>query len=109
MFQFMIFPNFPLTFSIANWSHKVDQTKMDRWVETAFNAWAIYSNLKFKRVYDTAADIILAFGSQFHGDRYPFDGPGNVLAHAFYPYEENSYGGKEILRFLKVFFYYFRL
>lgn len=82
--------------SIANWSQKVDQEKMEKWVEIAFHAWAQYSRLKFKRVYDTSADIIIAFGSQFHGDRYPFDGPGNVLAHAFYPYEENAYGGEEI-------------
>lgn len=68
---------------------------MDKWVEMAFEAWALYSRLKFKRVYDSSADIIIAFGSQFHGDRYPFDGPGNILAHAFYPYEENAYGGKK--------------
>jgi Matrixin len=69
---------------------------MDRWVEVAFHAWAIYSGLKFKRVYDTSADIIIGFGVRVHGDPYPFDGPGNILAHAFYPYEENNFGGKEI-------------
>lgn len=66
---------------------------MVKWVGQAFDAWALYSRLKFKRVFDSSADIIIAFGSSYHGDRYPFDGPGNILAHAFYPYEENSFGG----------------
>lgn len=66
---------------------------MVQWVEQAFHAWALYSRLKFKRSFDTSADIIIAFGSYYHGDRYPFDGPGNILAHAFYPYEENAFGG----------------
>lgn len=66
---------------------------MEEAAEKAFEAWAKYSRLKFKRVYDPSADIIIAFGSYYHGDRYPFDGRGNILAHAFYPYEEKSFGG----------------
>lgn len=80
-------------FSIANWSYKVPEEKMVKWVEQSFHAWAQYSRLRFKRVFDSSADIIIAFGSYYHGDRYPFDGPGNILAHAFYPYEENAFGG----------------
>lgn len=72
----------------------MNEEDMTKWVKMAFNAWALYSRLKFKQVFDPSADIIIAFGSQYHGDRYPFDGPGNILAHAFYPYEENAFGGK---------------
>lgn len=59
----------------------------------AFQIWSKYSKLRFVRSYDPNADIIVAFGSSYHGDMFPFDGPGNVLAHAFYPFEMMSFGG----------------
>lgn len=31
------------------------------------------------------ADIIVRFEKQKHGDIAPFDGPGEVLAHTYYP------------------------
>lgn len=62
-------------------------------MDQAFKIWSKYSNLRFERVYQPDADIIVAFGSGYHGDAFPFDGPGSVLAHAFYPYEMTSYGG----------------
>lgn len=71
----------------------MNETEMTVALEKAFHAWSQYSRLIFKRVYDSSADIIIAFGSHYHGDRHPFDGPGNILAHAFYPYEENAFGG----------------
>ncbi|XP_058812024.1 matrix metalloproteinase-2-like [Topomyia yanbarensis] len=82
-----------ITYFIANWSSKVGEDSVALFMERAFGEWAKYSNLRFVRVYDPSADIIVGFGSGHHGDNYPFDGPGNILAHAFYPYEMNAYGG----------------
>lgn len=82
-----------ITYFIANWSPKVGEEKVAAGMRSAFDLWSKYSNLRFVRVYDPDADIIVAFGSGYHGDRFPFDGPGSVLAHAFYPYEMSTYGG----------------
>ncbi|XP_055375270.1 matrix metalloproteinase-2-like [Condylostylus longicornis] len=82
-----------IKYFIANWSPKIGQNQVIRDMKRVFDIWASYSNLKFKMVNDNSADIIIAFGSRYHGDNYPFDGPGNILAHAFYPYEMQSYGG----------------
>lgn len=59
----------------------------------AFDVWSRYSGLQFERVFQPDADIIVAFGSGYHGDYFPFDGPGSILAHAFFPYEMSSLGG----------------
>lgn len=79
--------------SISNWSPKVGEQKVTDGMEEAFEIWSRYSGLKFRRVFQPDADIIVAFGSGYHGDYFPFDGPGNVLAHAFYPYELTHFGG----------------
>lgn len=59
----------------------------------AFDLWSKYSGLRFERTFQPEADIIVAFGSGYHGDAFPFDGPGSILAHAFFPYELTHLGG----------------
>ena len=54
-------------------------------IREAFDLWAAVTPLTFTEVYGTNADIIIHFGEREHGDGYPFDGVGGVLAHAFYP------------------------
>lgn len=55
-------------------------------VEQAFALWAAYTPLRFRRVALSAGpEIIIRFVTGDHGDGNPFDGPGSVLAHAYYP------------------------
>ncbi|XP_033231407.1 matrix metalloproteinase-2-like isoform X2 [Belonocnema kinseyi] len=80
-------------FSIANWSPKLKERAVIDEMQRAFDAWSDYSRLNFRSVTNPNADIIISFGQGSHGDGYPFDGPGNILAHAFFPYELGSFGG----------------
>ena len=56
-------------------------------VERAFQVWASYANVTFSagQVQGAVRSIDILFASGAHGDAYPFDGPGGVLAHTFYP------------------------
>ena len=61
-------------------------------IERAFREWARYANVSFAPGV-SAADprtIALLFAHGAHGDAYPFDGPGGVLAHTFYPAPPNA-------------------
>ncbi|CAK7324717.1 unnamed protein product [Dovyalis caffra] len=52
----------------------------------AFQKWSDVSQFTFQEATDGAsADIVIEFYSGDHGDNDPFDGRGNILAHAFYP------------------------
>ena len=52
----------------------------------ALNVWERHTLLSFTETYDDEhADIQVFFFSKYHGDGYPFDGQGSVLAHAFFP------------------------
>lgn len=47
--------------------------------------WTDASTLTLTEVKTPNADILIGFDTLDHGDGSSFDGPGGVLAHAFYP------------------------
>src|SRR5438128_68724 len=59
----------------------------------ALKLWSDVSQLTFTETRKSDADIIVSFRSGPHGDDYPFDGPGNILAHAFFPVRGSKIAG----------------
>ncbi|XP_054830434.1 collagenase 3-like [Eublepharis macularius] len=88
--KYTLFPGMPkwnkksLTYRINNYTPDLPRTKVDSAIAKAFTVWSDVTPLKFTKI-TRPADIEIRFGSRAHGDRYPFDGKGGVLAHAFAP------------------------
>ncbi|KAG5684905.1 hypothetical protein PVAND_014115 [Polypedilum vanderplanki] len=78
--------NTNLTWSFVNQTMtNIDAGMARRIFHEALAIWSKDSKLNFREVYDPNADIQIMFAQEDHGDGFRFDGPGNVLAHAFYP------------------------
>jgi predicted Zn-dependent protease len=75
-----------ITYFFKNGTDKIAGDHERDLVSAAFALWAAKTPLTFREV-DNAndADIVILWASGEHGDGDPFDGPGNVLAHASYP------------------------
>jgi len=55
-------------------------------IHYALTEWQSCLNITFSETVKIEdADIKISFFSKKDGGRFPFDGPGNALAHAFYP------------------------
>ncbi|XP_005998660.1 collagenase 3-like [Latimeria chalumnae] len=74
-----------LTYRILNYTPDLAPADVDRQIQKAFQVWSDVTPLTFTRIYDGTADIMISFGTRFHGDFFPFDGPHGTLAHAFAP------------------------
>ncbi|KAJ8394694.1 hypothetical protein AAFF_G00042940 [Aldrovandia affinis] len=89
--QYSTFPGKPrwptnkLTYRIENYTPDLSMSEVDTAIVKALQVWARVTPLRFTRIYSGTADIRISFVRQAHGDNNPFDGPGNILAHAYSP------------------------
>ncbi|XP_037361615.1 stromelysin-2 [Talpa occidentalis] len=89
--HFSTFPGSPkwrktdLTYRIVNYTPDLSRDAIDSAIEKALRVWEEVTPLTFTRIYEGEADIMITFAVREHGDFIPFDGPGQVLAHAFAP------------------------
>ena len=80
-----------LKYAFVQLTQKLPADSVKAEIVRAFSEWAKYAKLTFTPTTDFAAprSLNVLFASGDHGDGYPFDGPGGVLAHTFYPYPLN--------------------
>ncbi|XP_004709062.1 interstitial collagenase [Echinops telfairi] len=77
--------NTSLTYRIENYTPDLPRAVVDRAMEKAFQLWSNASPLRFTKLSEGQADIMISFVWGDHRDNSPFDGPGGNLAHAFQP------------------------
>ncbi|PVD32788.1 hypothetical protein C0Q70_08234 [Pomacea canaliculata] len=75
-----------LSWKLTKTTNKLSNEDQRRVMHEAFNVWSQTAPLTFREVRSNDnADIVILFGRNNHGDSYPFDGRGKVLAHAYGP------------------------
>jgi len=81
-----------LTYYFGSLTGKVPAATVESEIERALNTWTANLNVTFSpsTVSSVARSVYIEFASGAHGDAYPFDGPGGILAHTFYPVPINA-------------------
>jgi hypothetical protein len=76
-----------LQYVIESLPPNLDAASAQAQIVKAFGQWASYVNVTFTEggSADTPRTVAILTAAYAHGDGYPFDGPGGVLAHTFYP------------------------
>ena len=66
---------------------KLPASEVQAAVIRAFHAWSSVTNVEFTPAMSLTAarTVMVEFASGAHGDSYPFDSAGQILAHTFYP------------------------
>ena len=81
-----------LSYYFGNLTTKVPAATVQAEILRAFAAWSSKIDVTFQPAAspNLPRSISISFASGAHGDAYPFDGPGRMLGHTFYPAPINS-------------------
>jgi len=81
-----------LTYYFGALTPKVPAATVESEILRAMAQWTSNVNVAFSpsAIASTTRSIFIEFASGAHGDGYPFDGSGVILAHTFYPVPVNS-------------------
>jgi hypothetical protein len=83
-----------ITYVFVNGTGQLEGNVERDLIRRAFALWAEQTPLTFTETADqSAADIVVGWAVGNHGDGDPFDGPGDVLAHASFP---NPYDNSQV-------------
>ncbi|KAJ2952481.1 hypothetical protein O0L34_g6799 [Tuta absoluta] len=74
-----------ITYRIINGSSTLGKSRVEELMAEGFEIWAPHGGLVFVKKETGPADIKIMFAREDHGDGFPFDGPGHVVAHAYPP------------------------
>ena len=86
---------FDLSYFYINGTDQLAGNREHELVRDAFALWEARTPLTFTEVTTAGgADILIGWASGDHGDGDPFDGRGDVLAHASYP---NPYRDRQVI------------
>ena len=84
-----------ITYYFENGTDQLEGNLEHDLVRRAFALWSNQTALTFTETPSSAdADILVAWARGDHGDGDPFDGPGDILAHASFP---NPYDNEEVI------------
>jgi hypothetical protein len=75
--------NTNLTYGFDNFTPDLTEAQTRGALQAAFRLWSEATGLTFTEA--TGPDILIRFVTGAHGDGSDFDGPGGILAHAYYP------------------------
>ncbi|KAM9658990.1 LOW QUALITY PROTEIN: macrophage metalloelastase [Trichechus inunguis] len=77
-------PRVELNLQIQNFTPDMVREDVNYAIQKAFQVWSDVTPLKFRQ-FEGKADIMMSSARGAHGDPYPFNGRGGVIAHAFAP------------------------
>ncbi len=76
-------PSGRLTYGFQEFTPDLTQAQVRAAIVAALDLWAQAASLTFSEA--AGPDMVIRFVQGDHGDGSPFDGPGGILAHSFYP------------------------